>query len=726
MRHTLARASRSSSALRRPVVALAVVVLLGAAGAAYATARLAYPETRRVDVVDTLHGTPVPDPYRWLEQDPRTAPEVRQWIDAENKVTMAWLGEVPQRDKIRARLKTLWNFERFSPPDEDGGRFWYTHNSGLQNQGVLFSLDPKTGETAPVLDPNGWSTDGTVALTGTAASDDGKYLAYARSSAGSDWREWRVRDLATGRDLDDRLEWTKFTGAAWTHDGKGLFYSRYDAPAEGQRFQAVNKDEKLFYHRLGTTQAEDTLVYYRADQPDWDYYGQVTEDGRYLVVSVHKGTDPNDRVLYKDLSDPYGQAVDLISTFDNEYEFLGNDGSVFYFKTDLTAPKGRLIAIDVKSPDPKNWKPLVPESTEAIEGAQMAGDLFVVSYLKDAVTQVRLYKTDGSHVRDVTLPGLGSAFGFGGKRSSTAVYYLWTSLNAPPAVYRYDLASGESKLWKRPQVGFNPDDYQVTQVFYPSKDGTKVPMFLAHKKGLKPDGNRPTLLYGYGGFKISLTATFSPARLAWMEMGGVFAMPNLRGGGEYGDAWHKAGALKNKQNVFDDFSAAAQWLIDNHYTKTERLAIQGASNGGLLIGACMTQRPDLFGAALPAVGVMDMLRFQKFTAGRYWVDDYGSADDPDMFKVLFAYSPYHNLKAGTKYPATFVTTADTDDRVIPAHSFKFAAALQKDQAGDAPVLIRIETAAGHGGGKPTSKQIEETTDEYAFLVRALGFQPTLR
>jgi len=711
------------------VVSSALVALLAGGAVAVAsrtTTRPAYPDTARVETVDVWHGTSVPDPYRWLEQDPRSSPEVAQWIAAENRVTSTWLDQVPQRAAIHQRLEALWNYERFTPPQRTGGRWFYSRNTGLQNQSVLFAVTSPDDPPVAVLDPNGWSADGTVALAGLSPSDDGRYLAYARSSAGSDWHEWRVRDLVAGRDLDDLLRWTKFTGVSWTRDGSGFFYSRYDAPPEGQTYQALNKNQKLAFHRLGTPQADDVPVYYRPDQPDWDYDGRVTEDGRYLVISVHKGTDPKNRVLCRDLAEPYAMPVEIVGAFENEYAFLGNDGPVLYFKTDLEAPKGRLIAIDLKSPGRDHWRTLVPEAADAIRDADLAGDYFVVSYLKDAVTQVRLFRTDGQHVRDVAFPGLGTASGFEGKRTATEVFYSWTSFSTPPSVYRYDLATGASTLWRRPNVAFKPDDYVVRQVFYTSKDGTRVPMFVAHRKDVKPDGNRPTLLYGYGGFRISLTPTFSPARLAWMEMGGVFAMPNLRGGGEYGEEWHHAGTGRNKQNVFDDFIAAGEWLVANGYTKPARLAIQGGSNGGLLVGACLTQRPDLFGAALPAVGVMDMLRFQMFTAGRYWVDDYGSAEDPQMFPVLLAYSPYHNLKPETKYPATLITTADTDDRVIPGHSFKFAAAMQADQAGDAPVLIRIESAAGHGGGKPTRKQIDEATDQYAFLVRTLGMQKAVR
>jgi prolyl oligopeptidase len=708
---------------RRIAPCASALVLAAVAGAAaFAAARLGYPQAPRGDVVDVWHGKSVPDPYRWLEADPRESRDVSSWIAAENQVTQAWLGQVPERPKIKERLRTLWNYERYSAPQPQGKRWFYTYNSGLQNQPVLFTMDAPGGTPAKVIDPNEWAADGTVALASYSASDDGRYLAYARSGAGSDWRTWQVRDLTTGKDLEDKLEWTKFTNASWTHDNAGFFYSRYDAPPAGQAFQALNKDIKLVYHRLGTPQSEDTLVYYRADQPDWDYAGQVSEDGRYLVITVHKGTDQKNRLLYKDLTEPYGMPVELIAAFENEYDFVGNDGPVFYLQTDLDAPKGKIIAIDTRRPERDAWRTLVPEAAETIQSADLAGNQFLIAYLKDATTRVRSFGIDGAPIREVTLPGIGTAFGFNGRRDVGEVAYIYTSFNTPPTVYRYDLAGGASTLWKRPEVAFKPDDFEVKQVFYQSKDGTKVPMFIVHRKGLKLDGDRPTLLYGYGGFRISMTPTFAPARVAWMEMGGVFALPNLRGGGEYGEAWHHAGTRTEKQHVFDDFIAAGEWLIANKYTRPARLAISGGSNGGLLVGACLTQRPDLFGATLPAVGVMDMLRFQKFTAGRYWVDDYGSADDPAVFPALLAYSPYHNVRPGTKYPATLITTADTDDRVIPMHSFKFAAAMQNAQAGDAPVLIRIETSAGHGGGKPTGKQIEETADQYAFLVRSLGME----
>lgn len=680
---------------------------------------LNYPKARRADTVETYHNTIVPDPYQWLEEDPRNSKDVADWIEAENQVTEAFLSKIPERGAIQKRLTELWDYERYSSPFKVAGQYYFFKNNGLQNQSVLYVIDSLDGEPRVLLDPNQWSQDGTVALRGLSISEDGRYMAYARSSAGSDWQEWYVRNLQTNEDLSDKLQWTKFTGADWTKDSKGFFYSRFPQPQEGQQYTSLNKNQKLYYHRVGTHQEDDVLVYHRPDQPDWGYSASVSEDGRYLVIHVWKGTDPKYRVAYKDLLEPYGMPVDLIDNFDNEFSFLGNDGPVFYFKTDLDAPRGRVIAIDIRSPERDQWKEIIPEAKEPLDGIGITGNLFVATYLKDVINQVRMYRMDGSHVRDVDFPGIGTGSGFGGRRDELETFYLYSSFDTPPSIYRYDLITGESRLWKQAKVVFDPDEYTVKQVFYKSKDGTRVPMFIAHRKDIKLDGNRPTLLYGYGGFGISLKPRYSVTRLAWMEMGGVYAQANLRGGGEYGEEWHDAGKLHNKQNVFDDFIAAAEWLIENDYTQPKKLAIQGGSNGGLLVGAVMTQRPELFGAALPAVGVMDMLRFHRFTAGRYWVDDYGSADDPEMFETLLAYSPYHNIKPGTKYPATLVTTADTDDRVIPGHSFKFASALQYAHKGDAPVLIRIETSAGHGGGKPTEKQIAEAADQWAFLLETL-------
>ena len=529
-------------------------------------------------------------------------------------------------------------------------------------------------------------------------------------------------DVETGRLLSDELKWTKFSSASWTKDGKGFYYSRYEEPRRGAEFQALNFNNKLFYHRLGDPQSADTLVYWQPGQPDWQYQGNVSEDGRYLVITVSRGTDERYRVVVKDLAVRDAAPIDLIDNFDHEYTLVGNDGPVLFFKTDLRAPRRRLVAIDLNHPKQQDWKEVIPEAAATLQQVSLVGNRFAACYLKDVVSQVKIFSMDGRLVNDVPLPGIGAVVGFQGKRKDTETFYTFSSLATPPTIYHYDMTRGTSRLFRRAEVKFNPDDYAVEQVFYSSKDGTRVPMFIAHRKGIKLDGSNPTLLYGYGGFNISLPPVFSIGRVAWMEMGGVYVQANLRGGSEYGEAWHKAGTKLQKQNVFDDFIAAAQWLIEHRYTRPDKLAIQGGSNGGLLVGAAMTQRPDLFGACLPLVGVMDMLRFHKFTEGRQWVDDYGSSDDPREFKALRAYSPYHNIRPGVRYPATLILTADTDDRVVPGHSFKFAAALQRAQAGSAPVLIRISTRSGHGGGKPTAKRIEEVVDQWAFLAENLGIE----
>ncbi len=702
------------------MIALALGLFAGLATTAAAEENgLSYPSTKRLPHVDLYHGIEVRDPYRWLEEDVRKSKEVADWVAEENKVTDAYFKTIPERDVIRKKLTELWNYEKFSAPFKRGGLYFYTRNDGLQNQPVLYTMDHLDGPARVLLDPNTWSKDGTVALSGLSISDDGKYLTYGVAEAGSDWLIWRVLDIATGKLLADELKWVKFSGAVWTKDGRGFFYSRYDEPQKSEQFQGLNLNQKLCYHRIGTAQADDVIVYRRPDHPDWGFSPSVGDDGRYLVIGTWKGTDHRNRVSYKDLNEPYGLPVDLIDHFDNEYSFIDNEGPIFFFKTDLDAPRGRVIAIDIRKPQKENWKEILPQAAENLRDVNLVGNLFVADYLKDARTQVKLFTLEGKPVREVELPGLGTASGFGGRRTDTDTFYSFSSFATPPSIYRYDLITGQSKLIRQAKVKFNPDNYEVKQVFYPSKDGTKVPMFITARKGIALDGSHPTLLYGYGGFNIPLTPQFSISRVMWLEMGGIYAQANLRGGGEYGQEWHKAGIKLKKQNVFDDFIAAAEYLIELRYTRPDRLAIQGRSNGGLLVGACMTQRPDLFGACLPGVGVMDMLRFHKFTAGRFWVDDYGSSDDPAEFKAIRAYSPYHNLKPGTRYPATLVTTADTDDRVVPMHSFKFLAELQHCQSGPAPVLARIETRAGHGAGKPTSKQIEEVSDELAFLVKNL-------
>jgi prolyl oligopeptidase len=558
-----------------------------------------------------------------------------------------------------------------------------------------------------------------VALTGHAVSTDGRLLAYGLSASGSDWQEWRVREVDSGRDLEDTLEWVKFSEASWTHDGRGFFYSRYDAPKGGMAYKGANYYQKLYYHRIGTLQSKDELVYERPDQKEWGFGGRVTDDGRYLIISVWKGTHRENGVFYKDLEAENGQVVELLKDFDATYLFVGNDGPAFYFMTDLEAPLSRVIAIDITKPDRSHWTTVISESTDALQSASLVADVFIASYLHDAHSQVKILDKTGAPVREVKLPGIGSVEGFDGRQEERETFYLFTGFTTPGTVYRYDVETGQSEVFRQPEVGFDPDAFVTRQIFYRSKDGAQVPMFISHKRGLKPDGNTPTYLYGYGGFNVPLTPAFSVSNLVWMEMGGIYAHANLRGGGEYGKPWHDAGKLLNKQNVFDDFIAAAEWLIENKYTGTPKLAIGGRSNGGLLVGACMTQRPDLFGACLPVVGVLDMLRFHQFTIGWAWVSDYGSPENPEQFQALLAYSPYHNVEPGTAYPATLIATGDHDDRVFPAHSFKFAAALQAAHAGDSPTLIRVETKAGHGLGKPTSKLIEEAADLWAFLVRAL-------
>ncbi|MFS8868249.1 prolyl oligopeptidase family serine peptidase [Synechococcus sp. H65.1] len=669
-------------------------------------------------VVDVYHGQPVPDPYRWLED--LDSEQTRAWIEAQNRLTFDYLQRIPARQRLLQRLRQLWDYEKYSQPFKEGGRYFYFKNDGLQNQSVLYTQESLEGEARVLLDPNTFSEDGTVALSGIAISRDGRYLAYGLSRSGSDWQEWKVRDIETGEDLPDHLRWIKFSGASWTLDGQGFFYSRYDEPPPGSEYESTNYFQKLYYHRLGTPQSEDVLIYHRPDQKEWGFAGGVTEDGNYLIISVWRGTDPKNLLFYKDLRDPNSPVVELICEFQAEYSFVGNDGSRFWLLTDFQAPRRRLVALDLDNPG--HLQEVIPEAEETLQGVSLIHNQFVAFYLKDAHTQIKTFALDGTYLGEIPLPGLGSASGFAGKRYDTETFYTFTSFTTPPTIYRYDFTTGRSTLFRQPQVDFDPHAYEVQQVFYASKDGTRIPMFLVHRRGLARTGDHPTLLYGYGGFGISLTPSFSVGLVAWLEMGGVYAQPNLRGGGEYGEAWHQAGTKLNKQKVFDDFIAAAEWLIAHGYTNPSKLAIAGGSNGGLLVGACLTQRPDLFAAALPAVGVFDMLRFHKFTIGWAWVSEYGSPDNPEEFKALYAYSPLHNLKPGTAYPATLITTADHDDRVVPAHSFKFAAALQAAQGGSQPILIRIDTKAGHGAGKPTSKLIEETADRWAFLVQVLGIQ----
>lgn len=683
--------------------------------------KLVYPNTRTVEQRDNYHGMLVSDPYRWLEDV--DSPETLEWIERQNELTFSILEKIPTRKRINKRLTELWNFPKAWAPHKKGNRYFQERNSGLQNQNTLFVMESLDAEPRVLLDPNKLSTDGTVALTSFAISEDGNWLAYATSASGSDWLTWHIRNVETGENLEEVVEWSKFSTAAWMPDNSGFYYSRYDQPVEGNQFQDTNYNQKVFFHKMNTPQDQDVLIYERPDQKEWGFLSEVTDDGCYHTLVVWHGTDVRNCFFYRDLkgSNPF---VELISEFEATYELVGNDGKTFYFFTNLDAPRGKLIAIDIDQPYKENWHTILPESEAVLEGVVMVNDQFVALYSKDAHHVLRLFKQDGSPDGEIPFPALGSVvqvrdLGLRGSRADHELFYTFQSYLYPITVYRYNFETRSAERIDSPELDFDPTAYETQQVFVSSKDGTKVPMYLTHKKGLKRDGNHPTLLYGYGGFNISNMPLFEIQRLIWLELGGVYASANMRGGGEYGEEWHQAGMLDHKQNVFDDFVACAEWLIAEGITSTQKLAIEGASNGGLLVGACITQRPDLFGACIPEVGVMDMLRFHKFTIGWAWVSDFGSPDDPEQFKTLYAYSPYHNLKPGTVYPATLIITADHDDRVVPGHSFKFAARLQACQRGDAPVLIRIQTKAGHGLGKPTAIQIEELTDILAFLVHAL-------
>ncbi len=671
----------------------------------------AYPPTPCGDVVEDYHGHAIADPYRWLENV--DARETVAWIAAQNALTESFLTTVDRRTAIRDRLEHVWNYERYSTPSREGDNYVFFRNTGLQNQSVLLA-GPDLQSATTLLDPNVLSSDGTIALSGLAFSHDGRYLAYALAASGSDWLEWRVRDVATRLDLPDVVRWSKFSGAAWRIDGSGFYYSRYDEPGEG-RFKDTNFNHKLFFHALGTSQMDDVLVYERPDHKDWNIAPLVSEDGRWLIIQVTQGTDPKNRVFVRDIS-CQADVIELLPDADGHYDFIGNDGDCLYFQTTFDAPLGRVISIDARN---GLRRELLPETSDVLDSVALFGDCFFVHYLTDARSAVSIMTLKGERVGELALPGFGTAGGFTGRRLDREMFFNFTSYTQPATVYRYVLASGDSAAVFTPAVDFDPALYVSEQYFCTSKDGTRVPLIVTYKRGLVRDGSAPAILYGYGGFNISLTPAFSPATLVWLEMGGIYAVANLRGGGEYGEAWHAAGTKERKQNVFDDFIAAGQYLIAERFTRTAKLAIMGGSNGGLLVAAVLAQRPDLFAAALPAVGVMDMLRFQRFTIGWAWSADYGCSDDVADFRYLLAYSPLHNLHAGVAYPATLITTGDHDDRVFPGHSFKFAARLQAVQSGTAPILIRIESKAGHGAGKPTAKVIAEVADRYAFLVRVL-------
>jgi prolyl oligopeptidase len=696
-----------------------------AAPPAQSHAPIVYPAAHTVDQTDDYFGTAVPDPYRWMEDV--DSPEVAAWVEAENTLTHSILDQVPARAAIRDRILHLNSFERYSLPSRHGTRYFYSHNSGLQNQNVVFWQEGLDGTPHVLLDPNTLRADGTVALSGVSITDDGTLAAYGISDAGSDWVTWHVREVATGKDLPDAIEWSKFSNASWAHDNSGFFYSAYDAPDEAHRaefLKSTNYFHKLYFHKLGTPQSDDKLIFERPDDKELNIGGSVSDDGRYLAIYQSKGTSPNNELAIKDLAHPDAPVLRLVDKADATYTVLDNDGAFLWVQTTLDAPNGKVIGIDLNHPERSAWKTVIPESKNALDSVTLVHDTLIATYLADAQSRVELYTRDGKPIETLPLPAIGTTGGFGGRRTDAETFYSFTNFTTPATIYRLDLTTRKSSVYRAPKLLFKPEDFETRQVFATSKDGTRVPIFLSYRKGLKLDGNNPTLLYAYGGFNISMVPAFAPSRVTWMEMGGIFVQAVLRGGGEYGEQWHLSGTSVRKQNVFDDFIASAEYLIANKYTSTPKLAIQGGSNGGLLMGAVETQRPDLFGAVLADVGVMDMLRFDKFTIGWAWKADYGSpSTDEAEFHAIYKYSPLHNVHPGTKYPPTLITTGDHDDRVFPAHSFKYAATMQAAAAGvpgSGPILIRIETRAGHGSGTPLAKRVENAADQFSFLVRQLN------
>jgi prolyl oligopeptidase len=683
---------------------------------------LAYPQARKANVVDNYFGTRVADPYRWLEND--TAAEVKDWVQKENTVTQQYLSQIPYRAAIRKRMADLYNFPRVTAPLAKGGKYYFYKNDGLQNQNVLYVEDKLDGTNAHVfLDPNTLSKDGTVALGSTAFSKDGQKMAYIINRSGSDWQEIYVVDATTGKRTTDSIRWAKFTDIAW--QGNGFYYARFDEPKKGSELVSQNEYQKIYYHKLGSAQSEDKLVFADNANPKYGYGASTTDDESMIMIYGSEGSSSGNSLLYSKLS-PDGVPANfkkLFDGFDHSYTVIDNVGDKLLVRTDKGAPRYRLVLIDPNKPEEKNWKVIIPEKPEVLQNVTTAGGKLFAHYMKDATAHVYQYDMNGKLEHEINLPTLGTESGFAGKKEDKDVFYSFTSFTYPTTIFKYNIATGKSEVFSKSEAKFNPEDYEVKQVFYKSKDGTKVPMFIVHKKGIKLDGNNPTFLYAYGGFDISLYPDFSITRMILLENGGIYAVANLRGGGEYGEEWHKAGMLNKKQNVFDDFISAAQYLIDNKYTSPQKLAIHGRSNGGLLIGACMTQKPDLYKVAFPGVGVLDMLRYHKFTIGYAWASEYGSSDDSAQFSNLYKFSPLHNLKAGVNYPATMVTTADHDDRVVPAHSFKFAATLQEKYNGSNPVLIRIDSKAGHGAGKPIGKQLDEWADIWSFMFWNMGVTP---
>ena len=705
---------------QRTYLLILAVLIVWSCGNENVTEVQKYPETKKIDHVDTYFGTEVPDPYRWLEDD-RSA-ETAEWVKAENEVTFAYLNNIPFRDKIKDRLESLMNYERVYAPRKHGNWQYFYRNNGLQNQNVLYRTDLEGNNEEVFLDPNTFKEDGTISLSSTSFTQDGSLIAYLISEGGSDWRKAIIMNTESRQILEDTLIDLKFTGIAW-QGNEGFYYSSYEKP-EGSELSQITQEHRLFYHKLGTDQAEDQLIFGGEGQVRRYIGGYLTEDERYLVITASKSTTGNELYI-KDLSDPKNPIIPIVADFEGEHYVLDNDGSTLFIHTNHMAPNNRIVKVDANNPEITNWEDLIAENN-MVMSATTAGMRIFAFYLEDAKTKVVQYNRDGSKERDIELPGIGTATGFGGLEDDSEVYYSFTSFTSPNSIYKYSIEEGASVLYERPDIDFDPDNFETKQVFYTSKDGTKIPMFIVHKKGLELNGKNPTYLYAYGGFNVSLLPSFRTSRLVWLENGGIYAQPNLRGGGEYGEDWHNAGIKMKKQNVFDDFIAAGEYLVAEGYTSHDYLAIAGGSNGGLLVGATMTQRPDLAKVAFPAVGVMDMLRYNKFTAGAGWAYDYGTAEDSkEMFEYLKGYSPLHNLKQGVAYPATMVTTADHDDRVVPAHSFKFAATLQEAHAGTNPVLIRIETDAGHGAGTPISKAIEQAADLYSFAWYNMGVVPDI-
>lgn len=678
-----------------------------------------YPPAKKDTVIDDYHGTKVEDPYRWLEEP--DSEDTVKWVDQENELSSSFINGNPDREKIKERLTELWNYPKYSVPSKKGDRYFFYKNDGLQNQYVLYMQETLESEPVLILNPNEFSEDGTIALTRVNYSKDGTLMAYGLSEGGSDWHEIKIREIDTGKEYDEVIKWSRGGGVSWKHDNSGFYYSRYPEPGTVAE-EDETKYSKVYWHKLGTPQSEDILIYERPDDKDLSFYPSITDDGEYLILYVYRGTDENNGIYYRPVESD-GDFIKLMEAGEASYDFIDNIGTIFYFNADLNAPKGKIIALDINKPERENWIEILPEQEDPMAYVVMINNQFMVDYLHNAYDQIKLYNLYGKYLRDIELPGIGTIGSISGEREDHEMFYTYTSYLYPSCIFHYDFRTGETTLFHGSEVNFDPSGYETKQVFYTSKDGTVIPMFITHKKGIEMNGDNPTILYGYGGFSYSLTPYFSISNLVWMEQGGVYAVANIRGGAEYGEEWHEAGMLDKKQNVFDDFIAAGEWLIQNKYTSKEKLAINGASNGGLLVAACMVQRPDLFGAVICEVPLTDMLRYHKFTVGHFWIPEYGNAEEsPEEFKTLYAYSPLHNVKEGVVYPPALIMTADHDDRVVASHAKKFVATLQEKDGGNNPILLRVETKAGHGGGKPTTKVIDEQSDIYSFLFKVFDMK----